>query len=123
MIRPLILCLFFAALVPPAALAQPGLWPEDETGEQPLLVPLRLRQVVKLVEKRFDGRILGAALLPARPNERDLGAVLVFELRWLTPDRDLLLIRVDAVSGRFLEVVGQGIAEARATHRKKDDDR
>lgn len=122
MIRALILCLSLAALVAPAAQAQRGLWPEDDTGEQTLLVPLRLREVVRLVEDRFDGRILGAALLPARPNERGLGAVLVFELRWLTPDRDLLHIRVDAVSGRFLEVAGQGIADARKKHRKKVDD-
>lgn len=123
MIRALILCLCFALLVPPPAQAQRELWPEDDTDEQALLVPLRLRDVVKLVEQRFEGRILGAAVLPARPQERELGAVLVFELRWLTPDRDLLHIRVDAVSGRFMEVAGQGIAEARKNQHEKDDAR
>ncbi|MDN3711129.1 hypothetical protein QWZ10_03585 [Paracoccus cavernae] len=38
---------------------------------------------------------------------------LVHELRLLTPRRDVLAIRLDARNGRFLEVAGAGLAEAR----------
>ena len=60
----------------------------------------------------------GAACIAARltgplPGERDRGVVLVQELRLLTPDRDVLRIRLDARTGAFLDVAGRGLAKAR----------
>ena len=58
------------------------------------------------------------ALAPARPEERARGVELVHELRLMTRSRDVLLIRLDARTGAFLEVAGSGMTEAR---RRRDD--
>ncbi|WP_374303195.1 PepSY domain-containing protein [Paracoccus sp. (in: a-proteobacteria)] len=47
------------------------------------------------------------------PAERDLGAELVYQFRLLTPQRNLLDIRIDARTGRFLSVAGRGQLAAR----------
>ncbi|MFT4013103.1 MAG: hypothetical protein QM682_06815 [Paracoccus sp. (in: a-proteobacteria)] len=81
----------------------------DEPGHR--IVPLR--EAVRIAHARFRGRLIAARLKPARPAERARGIDLVHELRLLTPRRDVLLIRLDARSGAFLEVAGSGLAEAR----------
>ena len=50
--------------------------------------------------------------------ERARGVELVHELRLMTRSRDVLLIRLDARTGAFLEVAGSGMTEAR---RRRDD--
>lgn len=72
-----------------------------------------LHKLARKVGKRWQGRLIGAQPVAARPGERALGADRVLELRWLTPDRDLLVIRVDPASGRILEVAGNGLERAR----------
>lgn len=88
-------------------------WPTIPGWSQPRdFRPLPLHEVAKAVADRYDGRLVAADTHPPRPEERDLGAALVYEFRLLSPARQLLLIRVDARSGRFLEVAGRGQIEA-----------
>lgn len=74
--------------------------------------PLPLHETARLVGERYHGRLIGARLAPPTTHERDLGVELVEELRLLTPARNLLVIRLDARTGRFLQVAGVGQIEA-----------
>lgn len=74
--------------------------------------PLPLHEAARLVGERYHGRLIGARLTPPTPHERGLGVELTLELRLLTPARNLLVIRLDARDGRFLEVAGVGQIEA-----------
>lgn len=85
---------------------------------QPLMP---IHEVVKIVAGRFDGRLLAARVDKPRPYEFALGAEVVQELTLLSPQGNILLIRLDGVTGRVLEVRGRGLTDARA--RSKDDDR
>lgn len=78
-----------------------------------------LQQAAGLARERFRGRLIGARLRPPSPDEQSRGVELVHELRLLTKSRDVLVIRIDAQSGAFLEVRGMGLAEAR---RRNEDD-
>lgn len=75
--------------------------------------PLPLHQIARRVDARYEGRLLAAQMRPPRPPERDAGVQLVYELRLLTPQRNILNIRLDARTGRFLEVAGRGQLQAR----------
>lgn len=70
--------------------------------------PLPLPQAVEIVQARYQGRLIGAKLSSPFPNERTLGVALVEELRLLTPQGNVLHIRLDARTGRFLEIAGIG---------------
>lgn len=111
MIRLILSCLFSAA---PLA-AQGQLLPSDLVGEDMFqagtLIPLT--EAIALVSKRFHGRALAATLRPPRPEEFALGAALIYDLRWLTPADALLRIRIDAGSGRIVDIAGAGLTEAR----------
>lgn len=74
--------------------------------------PLPLHRAAQIVAERYRGRLIAARLSPSTPHEQDLGVDLAYELRLLTPDRNLLMIRLDARTGRFLEVAGIGQIEA-----------
>ncbi|MFC3568194.1 hypothetical protein [Paracoccus sp. TOH] len=74
---------------------------------------LPLKRAAQIVQERFRGRLIAARLVPPTPQERDRGVVLVHQLRLLTPARDVLVVRLDAHSGDFLEVAGAGLTEAR----------
>lgn len=74
--------------------------------------PLPLHQAARIVGDRYHGRLIAARLTPPNRHERSLGVELVEELRLLTPARNLLLIRLDARTGRFLDVAGVGQIEA-----------
>ncbi|MFB9223105.1 PepSY domain-containing protein [Paracoccus cavernae] len=74
---------------------------------------LPLSAAARIVEERFSGKLIAARLAPPTPREWHQGVQLVHELRLLTPRRDVLAIRLDARNGRFLEVAGAGLAEAR----------
>lgn len=74
--------------------------------------PLPLNEAARLVGERYHGRLIAARFLPPNAHERDLGVELVEELRLLTPARNLLMIRLDARTGRFLDVAGVGQIEA-----------
>ncbi|MDQ7261647.1 hypothetical protein NM680_07530 [Paracoccus sp. PS-1] len=93
-------------------------WPEDwapefESLERRDLRILPLHRAAEIVAERFRGRLIAARIVPPRPEERARGVVLVHELRLLTPKRDVLLIRLDAHRGDFLEVAGAGLTDAR----------
>lgn len=47
--------------------------------------PVPLNSVVQRVTDRYDGRLIGVRLQFARPQEMQLGAQLVYEMRLLTP--------------------------------------
>lgn len=85
--------------------------------------PLPFHELAKRVDRRYRGRLIGADIAPPTPQERELGAALVYEFRLMTPQRHLLLIRMDARNGRFLEVAGRGqIAALRREPLDDDDD-
>lgn len=75
--------------------------------------PLPFHELAAAVSDRYEGRLLAANIRPPLPDERDLGAELVYQFRLLTPQRNLLDIRVDARDGRFLSVTGRGQISAR----------
>lgn len=79
------------------------------------LIPLS--RAAELVGQRFQGRLVAVKLVPPSPWELAHGVELVQEMRLLTPDKDIILIRMDAHTGDFLEVAGAGLTEAR---RRKD---
>lgn len=94
--------------------------------------PLPFHDLAERVHDRYRGRLIGAAAVRPTPDERRLGAALVYEFRLLTPRRNLLKIRMDARTGRFLDVAGRGQTEARRLTppgsggddaRRDDDDR
>jgi len=79
---------------------------------------MSMHQAVRLAMHRFNGKVLDIALMPARPGSRDAHP-LIYRIRMLTRSRDVLDIRMDAFTGRFLELRGADIAAARRT--RKDD--
>ncbi len=96
--------------------------PEEFAVENDDLHPRH--KAVRRAQARFDGRVLAIDLVPARPAERAQGTNLIYRLRLLTPARAVLDIRMDAVSGRFVEVAGTDLTAARQKpkpSRKKDD--
>ncbi|RDW14343.1 hypothetical protein [Paracoccus thiocyanatus] len=98
-------------------------WPEDWSPEFESLQRqdfriLPLKRAAQIVAERFRGRLIAARIVPPTPAERARGAILVQELRLLTPRRDVLLIRLDAHSGAFLEVAGAGLTDARRKEAK-----
>lgn len=75
--------------------------------------PLPLHEAAAAIAARYEGRLVAADMRPPRPEERDLGAELVYRFRLVTPQRNLLDIRIDARTGRFLSVTGRGQLAAR----------
>ncbi|WP_303361751.1 PepSY domain-containing protein [Paracoccus sp. (in: a-proteobacteria)] len=75
--------------------------------------PLPLHEAAEIATARYKGRLIAARLSFPAPHESALGVELVRELRLLTPQGNLLTIRLDARDGRFLEVAGIGQTEAR----------
>lgn len=120
--------LLLIALLPAAPLAaqQPA---ADDIRLIEQFRPMPFHQIAEMVSDRYVGRIVGAQTRPPSPEERALGAELVYEFRLLTAQRNLLVIRIDARDGRFLEVAGRGQLQAQrrgrtteATHDDEDDD-
>ena len=98
------------ASAPPRAPAPPF------DGERAEVLPLH--QAVRRATRRFHGKPLDITLTAPRPDERAAGVVLVYQLRMLTRSRDVLDIRMDALSGDFLELRGADLSNVR---RGKDD--
>lgn len=120
MLRSAALALLLALPTALSGLAQdmppPGPLPDPLNGEVPVIHafrPLPFHDVAKEVSARYQGQLLAAATRPPRPDEREAGVQLVYEFRVVTPQRNLLSIRVDAQDGRFLEIAGHGQIEAR----------
>lgn len=75
--------------------------------------PLPLHEIAEAVSTRYRGRIIAADIRPPLPAEREKGTELIYELRLITPQNNLLNIRLDARTGRFMEIAGRGQIEAR----------
>lgn len=86
----------------------PGIPDLPDTDAMAEILPMH--QAVRLAAQRFHGKPLDIALIPPRPAEAASGVLLVYRLRMLTPGRDVLDIRMDAVSGRVLELSGADLA-------------
>ena len=87
----------------------------EERFAGPIEDVMPMHRAVRRAMRRFDGKVLDIALLPL-PGE---GSPLIYRIRILTPNRDVLDIRMDALTGRFLEVRGADLGAARAD--RKDD--
>lgn len=90
-------------LIPFALLADPVTMPEA----------LPLHEVVKIVTERFQGRLLAARFDRPQPYEFALGADSIQELVLLSPQGNILRLRLDAETGRILDVRGRGLTQAR----------
>lgn len=80
--------------------------------------PKPFHELAQRVTDRYEGRLIAVRMMPPTPHERELGAALVYEFRLLTPHRNLLVICLDARTGRFLEVAGRGQLQALRPHRE-----
>lgn len=109
--NPLILAL--ALMAPLAALPQPAPDPPAADPWATSFQPQPFHLMAEAVTDRYAGRLVAAETRPPHPAERALGVELVYEFRLLTPTRSILNIRLDARTGRFLEVAGRGQLEAR----------
>lgn len=69
-----------------------------------------VRSAIDSVLARYIGTVVEAELKRGRPDEF---TDVVYELRLLTPQGNMLRIRVDAANGDILEVDGRGLTRAR----------
>ncbi|WP_136684696.1 PepSY domain-containing protein [Falsirhodobacter xinxiangensis] len=67
---------------------------------------LPIDRALSVVAGRYEGRMIAAEL--TEDDDRP-----VYDFRWLTPQGNVLRIRLDAATGRFLLVDGVGQTEAR----------
>lgn len=79
----------------------------------PVFDVMPMHRAAREVGERFDGRIIGMTLLPPRGTEAERGVELVYGFRLLTRGRDVIEIRMDARTGRFLDIRGNDLASAR----------
>ncbi|HRO13666.1 MAG TPA: hypothetical protein PLL33_01215 [Paracoccus sp. (in: a-proteobacteria)] len=79
----------------------------------PVFDVMPMHRAVREVGERFDGRIIGMTLLSPRGPEAERGVELVYGFRLLTRGRDVIEIRMDARTGRFLDIRGNDLASAR----------
>lgn len=99
--------LLLILLLPAAPLAAQQPLPGDIAAATDVrALPFHL--IAERVAERYAGRMVAARSDSPRPLEHALGARLVYEFRLVTPQRNLLIIRVDAGSGRFLDISGRG---------------
>ncbi|MFN3526762.1 MAG: PepSY domain-containing protein [Paracoccus sp. (in: a-proteobacteria)] len=111
---PILIALTLALPVAAGAQGMPPPDPEAETEPwSEGFRPLPFHRIAEAASARYQGRLVAAETRPPRPVERELGAQLVYEFRLLTPAQNLLVIRMDARDGRFLDVAGRGQIEAR----------
>ena len=68
-----------------------------------------MHQAVWRALRRFDGKVLDIALVP----QRGPGSPLIYRIRILTRGSEVVDIRMDALTGRFLEVRGADLGAAR----------
>lgn len=109
-LRALIVAGAFVSALPQPAASGPRereLEPLIDAGDMELIT---IMKAVEVAQSRFMGRVIDAQIKPGRPHER---AAAVYELRMLTERGNVLRIRLDALTGDFLEVEGRGLTEAR----------
>lgn len=98
-------------LIPAALMADPPAVPK--------LLPLH--EVVKIVSDRFKGRLLAARIDQPEPYEFALGADSIQELVLLSPQGNIIRLRLDGATGRILDVRGRGLTQARTPQMERDD--
>lgn len=89
--------------------------PELAEALVPMQDVLPMHKAVRAASRRFDGRVLDIALIAPRASD---AAPLVYHIRMLTSQRNVLDIRMDALTGRFIEVRGADLGTARRQFRK-----
>lgn len=90
------------------------LGPQDEERfAGPIDDVMPMHQAVRQAIRRFDGKVLDIALVPQRGGN----SPLIYRIRILTRSRDVVDIRMDALTGRFLEVRGADLRAARTNER------
>ena len=77
-----------------------------------------MHRAVRLASRRFHGKVLDIALVAGRPGAE--AYPLVYRIRMLTRGGDVLDIRMDAFTGRFLELRGADLAAARRRGHAED---
>lgn len=123
MLRLIILSLITASL-PALAAAQERL---GAPSPAPVIEPFRpmpFHELAEAVADRYEGQLLAAQTRPPNPRERDQDIELIYEFTLMTPQRNLVKIRMDARTGRFVEVAGRGQVAARrpaGTHQEGHD--
>ncbi|WP_147457580.1 PepSY domain-containing protein [Paracoccus alkanivorans] len=107
----------FALILVPLLLLPPLAYGQDAVPRSHAMIeafrPQPLHRIAEAVTDRYEGRIIAAEVRPPLPRERLAGVQLIYEIRLITPQRNLLNIRLDARTGRFLEIAGRGQIEAR----------
>lgn len=84
-----------------------------EGFDAPMAEVIPMHKAVREAGRRFNGRVLEIALTVPSPDERSQGIALIYQMRLLTQRRDVVDIRMDALTGRFIEVSGADLVEAR----------
>ncbi len=98
--------LIFALLAAAVFAAGPVFPSFAQKGEQDRALELRKNQdlipygeIAKKAERQFGGRVVGQSL-------KDQGGRMVYELRLLKPDGKVLIVVMDAKTGRVLRTRG-----------------
>lgn len=86
---------------------------DDGLDDLPTFTILPLRLALQQASDRYRGRVISADLVRPTRAEFSRGVQLVYALRMLTPEHDVLMIRLDARDGAMLEVAGNDLARAR----------
>lgn len=74
--------------------------------------PIPFHEVVKIVLGRVQGRLLAANEDLPDSLEFTLGTNMVQELRILSPQGNIIIVRVDDTTGRILDIRGRGLTAA-----------
>jgi len=77
----------------------------DEDDRRPNRI-LPLQTVLARVDARFDATVIDADLMQARKGR------VVYEVRLLSRQGNVIRIELDAVTGAFLDIEGHGFVEA-----------
>lgn len=87
-------------------LALPAAAQADDPDPHLMEDVIPIGQAVDIVAARYQGRMIAAEV--TEDDDRAL-----YEFRWLTPQGNVLRIRLDGITGRFVLVDGVGQTDAR----------
>ena len=97
------------------ALALPGLAHAEPTDQERARAAMEageimpLKDILAKIDRQYSGRVLDAKLTDL---EQGLHG-WIYSIKFLTPQDNLLVLKVDAGTGVILEIEGHGIEEAR----------
>lgn len=78
------------------------------------LSSISIMTAIENATARFSGDVVAADLAKGRENEPEA----VYSLRLLTPNGDVIEIRIDAETGAIIEASGRGLVDARKPPRQ-----